>query len=457
MLQDTMSLAIQLKHFLILIMFNVLVIAPRTNAFVAKNMFLGNESDSSSAENSNEVNDVPFEDTLSFLDGFVTVNDAELSDGNEPVIPERKLFKRSTQSSTVPQYMLDLYDYLLDRKFQVKFDTARSFRSNTPTHWIQTKNFTEDDHSTIRSVTFNLHNFPSSEKVEFAQLRIQLSPDVTSKVYDSKTKISIYFFHRGVSVLLHDKLFNPNKDILLTANVTKSLQTLLEAGEKVLELQIRLPYELDGLLEFSSDVVEGPQLLVLSQATSESKKDDDPVLNRMRRSLAERFQAPFEETYEEGTPDDIDKSSGTASPHVTRKRRSEDDDEEAEEQTNYIVEELGRIRKGKLKKKKNPCRRKPLHVNFASINYDQWIIAPPSYEAFECSGRCSFPMSAHLTPTKHAIIQTLMHSLEPKQVSRACCVPSKLSSISVLYVDDDGVVTYKYDYEDMVVAECGCR
>ncbi|KFM66324.1 Bone morphogenetic protein 10, partial [Stegodyphus mimosarum] len=457
MLQDTMSLAIQPKHLLILIMFNVLIIAPRTNAFVANNVFLGNESDPTSAESSNEVNDVTFEDTLSFLDGFVSVNNEELSDGSELVIPQRKLFKRSTQSSNVPQYMLDLYDYLLDRKFQVKFDTARSFRSNTPNHWTHPNNFTEGDHSIIHSMEFNLHNFTSSEKVEFAQLRIQLSQEATNKVYDSKKKISIYFLHHGVSIMLHDKLFNPNKDILLTTNVTKSLQTLLKAGEKVLELQIRLPYELDGLLEFSSDVVEGPQLLILSRITSESKKDDDPVLNRMRRSLAERFQAPFEETYKTGTLDDMDKGFSMASTHLTRKRRSEDEDEEAEEQTNYIVEELGRIRKGKLKKKKNPCRRKPLHVNFASINYDQWIIAPPSYEAFECSGRCSFPMSAHLTPTKHAIIQTLMHSLEPKQVSRACCVPTKLSSISVLYVDDDGVVTYKYDYEDMVVAECGCR
>lgn len=65
---------------------------------------------------------------------------------------------------------------------------------------------------------------------------------------------------------------------------------------------------------------------------------------------------------------------------MSRIKRSEEDDEEAEEQSNFIVEELGRIRKGKLKKKKNPCRRKPLHVNFADINYDQWIIAPPSYE-----------------------------------------------------------------------------
>lgn len=142
--------------------------------------------------------------------------------------------------------------------------------------------------------------------------------------------------------------------------------------------------------------------------------------------------------------------------HAVRKR-SEDDDEEAEEMSNYILEEPGTVKKGKLKKKKNPCRRRPLHVNFASINYDQWIIAPPSYEAFECTGKCTFPMSAHLTPTKHAIIQTLIHGLEPKGVARACCVPTKLEPISVLYIDDNGVVTFKYGYEDMVVTECGCR
>lgn len=40
---------------------------------------------------------------------------------------------------------------------------------------------------------------------------------------------------------------------------------------------------------------------------------------------------------------------------------------------------------------------------------------------------------------------------------RSCCVPTRLDSISVLYLDTHGVLTYRFSYKDMVVAECGCR
>lgn len=79
------------------------------------------------------------------------------------------------------------------------------------------------------------------------------------------------------------------------------------------------------------------------------------------------------------------------------------------------------------------------------------------FQAYECSGRCYFPLGDHLTPTKHAIIQTLLHTVQPRRASKSCCVPTKLSPISILYIDEQGVVTYKYKYDGMVVAECGCR
>ncbi|XP_077999202.1 bone morphogenetic protein 10-like [Glandiceps talaboti] len=106
---------------------------------------------------------------------------------------------------------------------------------------------------------------------------------------------------------------------------------------------------------------------------------------------------------------------------------------------------------------KNGCRRKPLHVNFKEIKWDDWIIAPKRYEAFQCDGKCTFPLPAHWSPTKHAIVQTIMHSVTPGKTSRSCCVPTKLDPISILYYDADKVVTYKYKYDGMVVAECGCR
>ncbi|XP_066478360.1 growth/differentiation factor 2 [Tiliqua scincoides] len=102
------------------------------------------------------------------------------------------------------------------------------------------------------------------------------------------------------------------------------------------------------------------------------------------------------------------------------------------------------------------CRRTSLRVHFKEIGW-KWIIAPEDYEAFECKGGCFFPLTDNVTPTKHAIVQTLVHYKNPKKAAKACCVPTKLNAISILYKDDAGTPTLKYQYEGMQVAECGCR
>uniref|UniRef100_A0A8C9WJ83 Growth differentiation factor 7 n=1 Tax=Scleropages formosus TaxID=113540 RepID=A0A8C9WJ83_SCLFO len=107
-------------------------------------------------------------------------------------------------------------------------------------------------------------------------------------------------------------------------------------------------------------------------------------------------------------------------------------------------------------RKKTRCSRKPLHVNFKELGWDDWIIAPLDYEAYHCEGVCDFPLRSHLEPTNHAIIQTLMNSMDPESTPPSCCVPSKLSPISILYIDSGNNVVYK-QYEDMVVEGCGCR
>ncbi|XP_048831188.1 growth/differentiation factor 6-A [Brienomyrus brachyistius] len=107
-------------------------------------------------------------------------------------------------------------------------------------------------------------------------------------------------------------------------------------------------------------------------------------------------------------------------------------------------------------RRKTRCSRKPLHVNFKELGWDDWIIAPLDYEAYHCEGVCDFPLRSHLEPTNHAIIQTLMNSMDPESTPPSCCVPSKLSPISILYIDSGNNVVYK-QYEDMVVESCGCR
>ncbi|XP_042321064.1 growth/differentiation factor 6 [Sceloporus undulatus] len=102
------------------------------------------------------------------------------------------------------------------------------------------------------------------------------------------------------------------------------------------------------------------------------------------------------------------------------------------------------------------CSKKALHVNFKELGWDDWIIAPLEYEAHRCEGACDFPLRSHLEPTNHAIIQTLMNSMAPGATPPSCCVPTRLSPISILYTDAGNNVVYK-QYEDMVVEACGCR
>ncbi|XP_073978504.1 decapentaplegic morphogen [Rhodnius prolixus] len=112
-------------------------------------------------------------------------------------------------------------------------------------------------------------------------------------------------------------------------------------------------------------------------------------------------------------------------------------------------------KKQRRKDGRDICRRHALYVDFKDVGWDDWIVAPPGYDAYYCYGDCPFPLADHLNSTNHAVVQTLVHSVNPSVVPKACCVPTQLSSISMLYVDDENIVLK--NYQDMVVEGCGCR
>lgn len=128
-------------------------------------------------------------------------------------------------------------------------------------------------------------------------------------------------------------------------------------------------------------------------------------------------------------------------------------DEQPHLRPSFVYDAPHRVRRSA---KSEPCKRRPLFVDFKDIGWDTWIIQPLGYEAYECKGVCSPPMTSEVSPTKHAIVQSLLSAKSPEKASRACCVPTKLEPISLLY-HENGVVTFKHKYEGMVVAECGCR
>ncbi|KAG7240243.1 hypothetical protein INR49_027054, partial [Caranx melampygus] len=113
------------------------------------------------------------------------------------------------------------------------------------------------------------------------------------------------------------------------------------------------------------------------------------------------------------------------------------------------------LRKQRRKQQhKASCKRHALYVDFSDVGWNEWIVAPPGYHAFYCHGECPFPLADHLNSTNHAIVQTLVNSVN-SNIPRACCVPTDLSAISLLYLDEYEKVILK-NYQDMVVEGCGC-
>ncbi|KAI4898402.1 hypothetical protein NFI96_016768 [Prochilodus magdalenae] len=117
------------------------------------------------------------------------------------------------------------------------------------------------------------------------------------------------------------------------------------------------------------------------------------------------------------------------------------------------------IKKARKKQWNEPrnCARRYLKVDFADIGWSEWIISPKSFDAYYCSGSCQFPMPKSLKPSNHATIQSIVRAVGVVSgIPEPCCVPEKMSSLSILFFDEDKNVVLKV-YPNMTVDSCACR
>lgn len=70
-----------------------------------------------------------------------------------------------------------------------------------------------------------------------------------------------------------------------------------------------------------------------------------------------------------------------------------------------------------------------------------------------------FPFSSdinlNMSSEREVLLLHQVHLLKPDEVPKACCAPTKLSPISVLFYDDNNNVILK-KHRNMVVKTCGC-
>nr|AHA51450.1 TGF_beta domain-containing protein [Thalassocalyce inconstans] len=99
------------------------------------------------------------------------------------------------------------------------------------------------------------------------------------------------------------------------------------------------------------------------------------------------------------------------------------------------------------------CQRKELYIDFGRLGWS-WIIGPPGFDAFMCSGECALTFNNKLQITNHAYLQAFLES-KHKNVPKPCCSPMKLSPMTLIYYTENGVKMK--EYEQMRVEQCGCE
>ncbi|XP_055518179.1 bone morphogenetic protein 10 [Leucoraja erinacea] len=345
-----------------------------------------------------------------------------------------------------PEYMIDLYNrFANDRTSMPSSNIVRSFKNEDTSVSNQTNDVR------IHSLLFNV-SVPRHEEITMAELRLYTLVDRDRRIYEGvDRKVTIYEVsegevegdtdeeHQGKLQLAKRQIYGRDSG-WETFDVTEAILRWSKSEQTTHRLEVHIENmeeeeNEDGDLDIDMkpETKHVPLLIVFSDDRNSIKKEAIEELEQM----IDHEQDVVFQSLENGN------LGAELNEEAMLQRRS-----------NMLYDTSSRIRRNA---RGNYCKRSPLYVEFKDIGWDSWIIAPTGYEAYECKGSCYYPLTEHVTPTKHAIVQTLVNIRNPKMAAKASCVPSKLDPISILYLDDAGVVTYKFKYEDMVVAECGCR
>ncbi|XP_078284461.1 bone morphogenetic protein 10-like [Rhinoraja longicauda] len=326
-----------------------------------------------------------------------------------------------------PQFMIDLYNkFASDSSSMPSSNIIRSFRNEDTTTGLPV-----GEHGARRHIlVFNM-TIPRHEAIVAAELRLYAFVDRDRGVFGGVNRIvRIHDLEEpgensrelSMSLLVSKQIVGEDSG-WETFDVTDAVRRWVKSNRTTHRLEVDMESAEEGEPGWESREV--PLLVVFSDDQKRRSQGD-----QVKEMLVHEREIAAVEL--EGRPGHDLSQAQTALPldAASRSRRSA---------------------------KGNYCKRSPLHVDFTEIGWDSWIVAPKDYEAYECRGVCYIPLTDHVTPTNHARIQTLVNHWNPEKAAKACCVPTKLDPISMLYKNSAGVTTYKYKYEGMVVAECGCR
>ncbi|XP_061448567.1 bone morphogenetic protein 10 [Rhineura floridana] len=350
---------------------------------------------------------------------------------------------QETAKMDPPEYMLELYNrFATDKTSMPSANIVRSFKNeeqiSQPIHFHGIRRY---------PLLFNV-SIPHHEKITTAELRLYTLVEEDRMLYDGlDRKVTIFEVlenehgrgkeeeERKKKVLASRHIYSTDNE-WKTFEVTKAIRKWHHSDSTTHQLEVQIENRGGeeasqggkADIDINSEAKHKPLLIVFSDDQSHAKKE--------KHELNEMIE-------HEQDLQNLDVNDFHPNPREEKLMQI---------RSNIIYDSTSRIRRNA---KGSSCKKTSLYVDFKEIGWDSWIIAPPGYDASQCKGACSFPLDDHLTTT-HAKARTLIHLNDPQKASPACCVPTKLDPISLLYLDK-GVVTFKLNYEGMAVSECGCR
>ncbi|XP_060929067.1 bone morphogenetic protein 16 [Limanda limanda] len=402
----------------------------------------------------------------------------------------------------VPRYLLDLYRFH-QQQYHLVEDPTFSFPSQHIQQANTVRSFHHSEHPRDSStaddrkrvpIFFNVSSIPQDERVLSAELRLLRS--VRASLGPGPHRLNLYLSEQHEEpTLLETRLLTSGLHSHKASGFWEAFTLSAELLHEALSRSGSLGFLLEVRPENSTSSF--PEQSLSSAASEEEAEKPKKGHLRVCRSVGQdehswAQERPLLVTYSHDgrgeplvkhgrrTPSGGQRMRGRKGTkervRSSSKGRSRDQAWARAKKTVYTVpvpgwggdnkdgvgwSERGRVKRNggraaKLKRlSRNRCRRHPLYVDFNDVGWHKWIIAPSGYDAFFCLGECRFPLADHMNSSSHAMVQTLVNSVNGA-VPRACCVPTSLSPIALLYLDPQDRVVLK-NYQDMVVEGCGCR
>ncbi|NXI38385.1 BMP3 protein, partial [Galbula dea] len=203
-------------------------------------------------------------------------------------------------------------------------------------------------------------------------------------------------------------------------------------------------------------VFPGPESQVRSSLGKRRRKRSSNILLPLQNNELPGAEYHYneEERWEDGKP------YKTLQPQLDERSKSKKKQRKNHHQKSQTLQfDEQTLKKARRKQWNEPryCTRRYLKVDFADIGWSEWIISPKSFDAYYCSGECQFPIPKALKPSNHATIQSIVRAVGVVPgIPEPCCVPDKMSSLSILFFDENKNVVLKV-YPNMTVESCACR